>query len=131
MPAVSSWSDPGDAVGLVALRHSVGDAEVIALNGGLCAAAVDALPSAIAKALDDGRRHVVLDLHEVRDADADGLWVLSAAMRAAIRRGGRLSAVGLRPALRPQVEPLVADGLSLHPTVRSAVADPAKPKAPR
>ena len=46
MPAVSSWSEPGTAAHLVALRRSVGKADVIAVSGALTADAVDAVADA-------------------------------------------------------------------------------------
>lgn len=99
-----------------------GRATVIALSGGLDAAAGKTLAGPLGEAFDRGHDHVVLDFHEVRTVDQGGTGALAAAARFAARRGGTLTAVGLRPGLLRRVGPLVAEGLQLRGTVRAAVS---------
>lgn len=122
MPTVTSWSALPDPALLVALSYPAGRAAVIALSGALGGAARATLRKPVVEALDQGRDHVVLDLHEVRDADADGLFALSSVVRLTVQRGGTVSAVGLRPGLLSRVGSLTADGLRLRGTVRAALA---------
>lgn len=123
MPSpLSSVPRPRDSRGLVVLSHTVGDAAVVVLRGTLSATVRDAIEAPIADALVRGHRHLILDLHEVRDADPYAHWVMSAVVRRAIRCGATVSAVGTRQALEPSIAPIAADGLRLHPTVRSAIA---------
>ena len=131
MPAVSSPSPPRISRGLVVLSHTVGDAVVVVLRGTLYATARDAIEAPMADALVRGHRHLVLDLHELREVDPYGLWVISSVVARAIRRGATVSAVGARPALAPRIEALDADGLRIHPTVRSAIAAAARPSPAR
>ena len=95
---------------------------MIALSGGLCGREAYAVETSVAAALDRGHRRVVLDLLDVREADADGVAALCGALRLVTDRGGDLVAVGLRPGLIPRVSPLVADGLEIRGTLRAAVA---------
>lgn len=130
MSAVSP-SVPRNSRGVVALSHTAGDAAVVVLRGCLQEASRHTLERPMAEALLRGHRHLVLDLHELRAADADGIWVLSDAVRRAIRRGARISIVGLRATLEGRVDHLADDGVAFQPTVRSAIAAvPETPKTP-
>ena len=121
MPANPVRVAPGEPTGLQVMPYTVGTAEVIALRGGIRSTDGDAIEAPIANALDRGHMHLVLDMHEVREAESGALDALTGAVRLAIRRGGSLSAVGLRPGLLPRIEPLVAAGLRLRGTVRAAL----------
>jgi anti-anti-sigma factor len=117
----SSATDPSTAR-LRALTYDAGDAAVIVVEGWLDGGSMPALDRALTDALARGRRDVVLDLHQLRSVEPDGLAVLWAGLRATLRRGGTLATAGLRPSLQGAVDPLVAHGLRLHGTVGSAVS---------
>jgi anti-anti-sigma regulatory factor len=123
-------NDPVPAAGLRALAYAVGDTAVIVVEGRLDGPGMRALDRAFADALDRGHRDVVLDLHGLRALDPDALSVLWAGLRATCRRGGTLSAAGLRPALRADLDPLTPHGLRLHRTVRAAISTPLGSESP-
>jgi anti-anti-sigma factor len=115
-------ADPSPAKPLRALTYRVGDVAVIALAGRLEGTGARELDLTLTEAQDQGHCTVVVDLHQLDGVDPNSLGVLWAGLRATMRRGGTLAAAGLQPALRPTIDPLVPHGLSVHRTIRSAIA---------
>ncbi len=115
-------AEPSRPPELRALTYSAGSVAVIAVEGWLNGGSMRPLQQALAAALDQGYRHLVLDLRQLRSLDAEGVDLLWAGLRAVIRRAGSLATAGLRPSLQPPLDPLVPHGLKMHGTVRAAIS---------
>ena len=79
------------------LAYSAGDAAIIAASGCVDSASFSALDRRMAEALDEGRRHLVLDLHDVETIEPDALGFLWATLRGVRRRGATLRCAAGRP----------------------------------
>ncbi len=93
------------------------DPTVIVASGHLDAAGFLALNRRLTGALEDGRRYLLLDLHEVGGIEPDALGFLWATLRGVRRRGAALGVVGARPSLLPALKALDSGGLSIHADV--------------
>lgn len=118
--SISSFTDVPPAV-LATRAYASGGATVIALSGDLHGAGFADLDRLVTEALDQGHRHLVLDLHDLRSLDPPALGLLWAALRGVRRRGGALAAAGPRAPLRPSLEALSSGGLAVYATVREAL----------
>ena len=104
------------------LAFSAGDAAVIAASGCVDSAGFWALDRRMAEALDEGRRHLVLDLHDVESIEPEALGHLWAALRGIRRRGATLAAAGAHPSLHPSLGALSSGGLTTYASVGAALA---------
>ena len=123
MAVLSTFSEPLPQSPSAAISYPAGDAVVIVVNGALLSEGFPALDHLVVEALGDGRRRLVLDLHQVSRIEPEALGLLWGALRGIRRRGGTLAGAGARPAVRPALEALSSGGLTLHGTVRAALSD--------
>lgn len=108
--------------GLVAPSYPGEDTTVIVASGHLDSVGFLALNRRIVEALEDGRRHLLLDLHEVDGIEPDALGFLWATLRGVRRAGATLGVAGARPSLLPALTALHSGGLSIHPDVRASLS---------
>ncbi len=126
--AISSTTLAPEAYrGLVAPRYPAGDAMVIVASGHLDAAGFLAVNRRLTEALEDGRRYLLLDLHEVDGIEPDALGFLWATLRGVRRRGATLGVVGARPSLLPALKALDSGGLSIHADIPAPLSAAQKP----
>lgn len=104
------------------LAYSAGDAAIIAASGCVDAACFSALDRWMAEALEEGRRHLVLDLHDVESIEPEALGSLWATLRGVRRRGATLVVARARPSLHRALGVLSSGGLTIHASVRAAVS---------
>lgn len=123
MAAVSTLSELRPTSRAAMVFYPAGDAAVIVVRGPLRSVAFPPLHRLLLNGLGDGRRRLVLDLHEVSTIEPEALALLWGAMRGIRRRGGRLAVAGARPAVAPSLKALSSGGLTLHGTVRAALSD--------
>lgn len=110
-------SAPG---GIVAPTYPVGDVTIVVATGHLDSVSFLALNRRVTEALEEGRRHLVLDLQAVDAIDPDALGFLWATLRGVRRTGATLAVAGARPSLVPALKVLDSGGLSIHANSRSA-----------
>lgn len=122
-------AEPYPPGGLAAVTYPAGDATVVAVSGVLQAATFASLDRPVTEALDRGNRHLVLDLHDLRDLDPEALGLLWAALRGVRRRGGTLAVARARSSLYPALMALNSGGLALYGTVSAALAASRDPLA--
>jgi anti-anti-sigma regulatory factor len=123
MDAVSRLgSDPLPPICPPTMAYRVSGAAVIAASGAMRSPDVVALDRLLIEALDKGHHNLVLDLHQVSTIEPEALGLLWATLRGIRRRGGTLVGEGARPPLRPALEALSSGGLTLHTSVRAALA---------
>ena len=113
---------PKASGGLVRPAYPAGDATIIVASGHLDAVAFLALSRRMTEALEEGRRHLVLDLHEVDAIEPDALGFLWATLRGVRLTGATLGVVGARPSLLPALNALDSGGLSIHADVRAPLS---------
>lgn len=104
------------------LAYSAGDAAIIAASGCVDSASYSALDRRMVEALDEGRRHLVLDLHDVESIEPDALGFLWATLRGVRRRGAKLSVAGAPPSLDSPLGVLSSGGLATYRSVGAALA---------
>jgi len=104
------------------LAYSAGDAAIIAASGRVDSASYAALDRRMAEALDEGRRHLVLDLHDVESIEPNALGFLWATLRGVRRRGATLAVAGAQPSLHSALGVLSSGGLATHPSVHAALS---------
>ena len=122
MAAVSTLSHLFPPTRPALISYPAGDAVVIVIRGPLRSAAFPALHRLLLDGHGGGRRHLVLDLHQVSTIEPEALALLWGALRGIRRRGGRLAGAGARPAVAPALEALSTGGLTLHGTIRAALS---------
>ena len=105
------------------MSYPVGGAVVIAVDGPLLSSGFPALDRRVVEALGDGCGRLVLDLRQVSRIEPEALGLLWGALRGIRRRGGTLAGAGARPAVVPALEALSSGGLTLHGSLRAALAE--------
>lgn len=110
--------------GLVAPTYPAGGTTIIVASGHLDAVAFFALSRRMNDALGEGRRHLVLDLHEVDGIEPDALGFLWATLRGVRRTGATLAVAGAQPSLLPALKALDSGRLSIHPDACAAHPGP-------
>jgi anti-anti-sigma factor len=113
MAISSTIVTPKASGGLVAPTYPIGDTTIIVASGHLDAVAFLALSRRMTDALEEGGRHLVLDLHEVDGIEPDALGFLWATLRGVRRTGATLAVAGAQPSLLPALKTLDLDGLSV------------------
>ena len=108
--------------GLVSPNYPAVDATIIVGSGNLDSVSFLALNRRLTEALEDGRRHLVLDLHEVDAIEPDALGFLWATLRAVRRTGATLAVAGAGPSLLPALKALDSGGLSIHADLRAPLS---------
>ena len=121
--AVSSITlAPEASGGLVPPTCPAGATTIIVASGHLDAVAFLALSRRMTEALEEGRRHLVLDLHEVDGIEPDALGFLWATLRGFRRRGATLAVAGAQPSLLPALKALDSGGLAIHSDVSAPLS---------
>jgi anti-anti-sigma factor len=93
--------------------HTREDHAVIAATGEIDASTADSVATAVAAALDEGHRVVLLDFAEMTFIDSTGLGMLVKSHRAAETAGGHFAVVHPTPQTRKLIQILGLDAL-LH-----------------
>lgn len=94
---------------------------MIAVSGALRSADFAPVDRLVHEALDRGRHHIVLDLHQVSRIEPEALGLLWSALRRVRHCGGALAAARAQPALHPALAALGSGGLTLYGTVSAAL----------
>ena len=105
----------------IPLAYAAGDCTVIAAYGRIDSTGLLGLERLAAVALDSGCTHLVFDLHEVHDVDAEALDLLRAALRSNRLDGVTVAVAGARPGVALALEELGSEGISIHANVRAAL----------
>ena len=82
-----------------------------------------AFKKAVARLIEEGRTHLLVDLHDVRFVDSSGLGALVRAMTTTQREGGQTKLVGVGPQIRKLLELTRLDSVfEIHDDVEAAVS---------
>lgn len=102
------------------------DHALVTANGEIDAATADQVADAVAGALEDGYKHVLLDFAHVTFIDSTGLGVLVKSHRAAEASDARFAVVHPTPQTRKLIRVLGLDQLlHIYDSVDQALADEA------